>query len=713
MNFSSSINSNNKQKYSKLSSTYIQNDGNIGLDSPRAAKSAFPSLNASQQSQRSNIEIEFMMVEDGLSRHRNYILKNLSRIPYFSSSEKAEKELRRLCEQLSQMKDMGEPLEQPNIENRLSEIRKQHKNISEEEERIAKLRSMTDDAKAREDAEYNSVLKQIEDAKRELNSLEMQISQYHENSRTSRDKLDKAKKNLQSHQKSIDQKQKEEDRLLKLQKQSRQELKNLQTELNAKLNEEIKISQIEHEIEKNSEEYKKLSKVLDDKKQQVLEKTQKIQKLLRESEELETNLDEAVNYAGTVTQQKSHEAYMVSDSDSNLEQNFRSMSINSSSTKNQSMTRPSIKPAPIDIPSDDDVMKANQNPEGFENLNLSESDGNLNNVSYNSSFRSNSQEQNQYNNSSNNSSFKSNRKDFYKSNDLYNHQSFNPNTQDQPSNYSNNSSFMLNNQDQDQLNISYGNSSFRSNNNNNNNNQYEPNDLYDHQSFHLDENEPIQYNDNYNNSSFKASSQKQNEYEEFTNQQSFRSSIHSQSKSSNYSHHSSLELQTHNPDKLSNFADAHFSDEYNHSDYQEDEPNNSNFNNLPNNYLIEEEEEDMYDHQSDNTKTRIDPSALFKNNDSLSFNRASVLNDSDDDLNDFKNDKNFNINYNDDDDDDEDDEEVKALLAKNSLRHSSQSSNSNMSNVTNAAFKAIGMNLYDQSPVVKKYENETASLLKK
>ena len=167
MNQSYQNNFTSQRNYQKTSSlTNFQLD-----DIDNSPKSPKPSFLSSSTSQLNNKEAEFMMIEDGLSRHFNYIQKNLNRIPNFSSSEKAKEELKRLLEQLNQMENATVPSEHPNIESRLSEISKQHQTLNNEEQVISKLRSTNDDDKARDDAEYESIKNKIKDNKYEFQSL--------------------------------------------------------------------------------------------------------------------------------------------------------------------------------------------------------------------------------------------------------------------------------------------------------------------------------------------------------------------------------------------------------------------------------------------------------------------------------------------------------------------------------------------------------------
>ncbi|OHT13677.1 hypothetical protein TRFO_16111 [Tritrichomonas foetus] len=266
--------------------------------------------------QTPTIESHFMQIEDGLSRHHDYIQANLSRIPFFESSEKAEEELRQLLQKLQNIDQINiTPEEKPDINGQLSLIKKQHQALSEEEQRIAKLRAMTDDSKAREDAEYEEVLGRLKKAKKELASLQKTVTQYNEESTAAKNKLEKAHNDLNSRQKKIQQLQDEEKRLLKLQKQSRQELKSLQIEVNDANCEEAVIAEIESQIEANTRELNRMTKLYEEKKKQIQAKNERIQSLLRDTENIETKLDEAVGYASAVTEKKRQESYLLSESE--------------------------------------------------------------------------------------------------------------------------------------------------------------------------------------------------------------------------------------------------------------------------------------------------------------------------------------------------------------------------------------------------------------
>ena len=275
--------------------------------------------------QTPTIEARFMAIEDGLSRHRDYIHQNLSRIPYFETSEEAEQELKKLLKQLKNPAVSIQPIEMPDITKQLNQISKQHQTLSEEEERIAKLRAMTDDTKAQEEAEYITVTQRIESAKKELADLQQQVIKYNTETSIAQQKLNKALSALNSRERKMAQLHDEENRLLKLQKQSRQELKSLQAEINDANTEESVIADIESQIEINTRELKRMTQLLNDKRKQIKEKNLQIQKILNDTEAIETKLDEAVGFAGTVTEKQKNESYLLSES-SDEDQN---VSINS------------------------------------------------------------------------------------------------------------------------------------------------------------------------------------------------------------------------------------------------------------------------------------------------------------------------------------------------------------------------------------------------
>lgn len=299
-------------------------------------------------SQVTKIEANFMMIEDGLSRNSEYIQQNFTRIPFFPSAAKAEEELRNLWGQLNRL-NRNEPVsEPPNISNRLTQIKRQHQTLSDEDQKISKLKSMSDDTKAQEDAEYQAILNQISEAEDELSSIKSQVAQYTEESNYAKSKLQDAKDNLQSRQNRMNQLKAEEKRLLKLQKQSRQELKSLQSELDEFTRQDAQISEIEAQIETNSKEYKRLTKILEDKQQLIQEKTAKVQKILQDTLAVENKLDEAVGYAGSIAQQSQEPTYHSDSFDPHYEQSKlknpqvkvkkRSQTLSSQSHKNSTFS---------------------------------------------------------------------------------------------------------------------------------------------------------------------------------------------------------------------------------------------------------------------------------------------------------------------------------------------------------------------------------------
>ena len=732
MNQSYQNNFTSQRNYQKTSSlTNFQLD-----DIDNSPKSPKPSFLSSSTSQLNNKEAEFMMIEDGLSRHFNYIQKNLNRIPNFSSSEKAKEELKRLLEQLNQMENAAVPSEHPNIESRLSEISKQHQTLNNEEQVISKLRSTNDDDKARDDAEYESIKNKIKEAKEELSQLERQITQFHEKSTSARNKLDKAKNNLQSRQFKINQLKNEENRLLKLQKQSRHELKDIQNELNISTSEEAKIIDIEGKIEANSREFKRLSKVLSEKKEKVREKKERIQTILRETETLESRLDEAVGFAGTVTEKKKQEAYLTSDSDSNdIEKSLNVLTMNNSSINNKSSIRPTLAIVQSD---DENEFNDNQNLSNSDNISISNANNSINNYSYQSSYRSNGLEKNKNDNFSMNQLSDDNEDMNYKNN-LYqeNEPTGSEDEQiniddykfidksksskyqkiDQPTNLNSNqlkdrSSSSSNYQTKD---ITFNSNKYQSN--------QTPSSSY------------IQQNEHSFNSNKYQSNQSANSSYIQQNEHSFNSNKYQSNQSANSSYFQKKE-QTFNssnyqPNQSYNSSFDHLKDQsFDSNNYQlRDHSSSSSHHQIKNqshisnhqnsfigksdNMIIEEEEDNSFSLANSedgihSMQTKSGLNSSFKNNSSIKTTNIPSDSDSDDETNlifDKYNIKNIDV---DDDDDDEDDEEVKSLIQRNSQRHSSFSSKGNNSEITNAAYQAINTSLIDNSPVVQKVETATS-----
>lgn len=646
MNQSYQTNSMGKQKYQKtFSSTNYQ--WNDMQESPKVPKPSFLSSSISQTAEK---EAEFMMIEDGISRHYNYIQKNLHRIPNFPSSEKAKEELKRLLEQLNQIKNTVNLPEHPNIEGRLSEITKQHQTLNDEEQRITELRSINSGDKARDDAEYEDIKNKIREAKDELARLERQISQFHEESTFVRDKLDRAKNNLQSRQLKINQLKEEENRLLKLQKQSRHELKAIQNELNNSASEEAKISEIEARIEQNSREFQRLSKVLIEKKEKVREKTEKVQRILLEAATLENRLDEAVSYAGTVTEQKKQETYLNSDSDFNdIEKSLNVLSMNNSSMNNSSIynsavynssiknKKSAVNPQ-ISIQSDEDD---DHNFSDQVNTSLYGADNNVN-YSYQSSYKSNNLSKNKIDRFSDEI-------DDYKLNDNFNQKGSEPTGS---------------------------------------------------------EDEPIDFD--YSQKKNQSPNISQN-IDQLINSNNY----HSKTQLSNSSHYSKVDHSLDNYDSFNSknirtydHSSSSIRNQLNDQDSQSD--NHEDISNDPNDLMIEEEE--IGNSYSENNilqnSIKNDHSSSFKQNSFKTTNILSGDSDSDEENNILSKYKSH-LDANDDLDDEEEDEILKSISARRSQFNSSFSSKGNDSEIANA-FKAINTSLADESPVVHKVENATS-----
>ena len=266
------------------------------------SKKDFDSFLATQQSPP--MEANFLYFEDQLSRNMNYINQNLSRLPYFQTSKEAEDELRSLYEKLrafneSSNNNISRNKDEENkiVDKRFSRITQKHQVISEEEQKIRKLRALNEDEQLKEENEYKAVIGKIKEARSLLIKMQKKLEKYNEKAEEARKSLENTQMKLETNNSKIQQLQTEEKRLLKLQKQTRQELKAISNEANQASIEEAAIKEVEKTIADHSKTLSKLNKTLQSKTKKAQEKREKIQDLLSKMESLEFQLDETIESA--------------------------------------------------------------------------------------------------------------------------------------------------------------------------------------------------------------------------------------------------------------------------------------------------------------------------------------------------------------------------------------------------------------------------------
>jgi hypothetical protein len=252
------------------------------------------------------LKATFLQVEDGLSKHANYIQSNHDRIPEFQTAAEAEAELRNL---LSELKKVRAPKPKPkrvgpDFSERLGLVTTQRQELFEEEERIAELKFITESTQERQDSEYTAALQEIEEQKGKLAGLKQDLASSRGAHKKAKIAISQAYDELNARRLTLEKLNHEGDGLRQLEKQSKREVHALEEGFRDKRSDEQQVVELEKQLEQKERELTKKKRVVAEKQQLVQAKRDRIQQIMQEADRLESRLDEAVGHAGEVTEQR-------------------------------------------------------------------------------------------------------------------------------------------------------------------------------------------------------------------------------------------------------------------------------------------------------------------------------------------------------------------------------------------------------------------------
>jgi chromosome segregation ATPase len=254
------------------------------------------------------LEAKFLQVEDELSKHSQFIEANRHRIPEFQTAAEAESELRSLLEALKQAphpRSRGRSKEaRREVSDRLTVLSRQRQELFEEENRIQKLKAVVEAAQQREDSEFSALGAEIDDAKAQLEALNVELAETRVARKRAKQSIRLVGDELASREAKLEELKTEERRLRELEKQSKREIRRLEEDQASGKQEEERILGIERDITVKEGELKRLKKILAEKRSLAKSKRDTIEQILRDADRLEYRLDEAVGHAGEVTEQQ-------------------------------------------------------------------------------------------------------------------------------------------------------------------------------------------------------------------------------------------------------------------------------------------------------------------------------------------------------------------------------------------------------------------------
>ena len=269
------------------------------FSSPKTSKSSNKSISPTKISPTQpmpTVESRFMKIEESLSALAPYIQKNKARIPYFKTSDDAENELRTLKAQLKKQNQRRSLKSRKNeFDSQLSEIKRQHDAIHQEQDAIAELKASIREQSKNDDNEYKEFLENLDNLKIQLED-ERSKKQKHENKyRNAQETVEMLKEEHQNSAKEIEKLLKVEEKLKQQKAQLLNEIKQVEAKNEQIAAEERNLELVEGDTDNKMNEIKRLEKEVGKKKKIIAKMSKEVSEMFSQAFHCETDLDQIVS----------------------------------------------------------------------------------------------------------------------------------------------------------------------------------------------------------------------------------------------------------------------------------------------------------------------------------------------------------------------------------------------------------------------------------
>jgi len=257
--------------------------------------------NMSKSSSSPNKSRNFDIFEkkDMIRLLRNIIEAKKSELPAFESITEAESEFRKLLLQFHQ----GNKTESKKFEVdlKMASLIKQHQSLQDEDSHIETLKQSNNSAQQKEQQEYEELMTQIMSLQNQIAAARAIKEENDKNFKQAKDTYEamdtENKAMIRTKEKLLE----EEKRLKLLEKQTIQELKNIEEEEQSQTILESEISSTENEVKQTRSEIKKIKSEISQIKTKSEARRADVQRLLEEARKAEEKIDQYVRDTTNVT----------------------------------------------------------------------------------------------------------------------------------------------------------------------------------------------------------------------------------------------------------------------------------------------------------------------------------------------------------------------------------------------------------------------------
>ena len=241
----------------------------------------------------SEIELDFMRIEDSLARHSDFIIENEARLPQFNSSEEAEAKLRKLFAKLRDLKseNVKACARKPAIEQRMEAMNAREQELAEANEANEELAVKNDAIRQQEDEEYEQVLDNIERAKFRLEQIRRTAEDIQVATDEAQKSVDNAANEFMEKATRLAHLKMQEKRLLVLEKQSRKEIRSCEQDKIGYEGDEDSVIDIERDLKAQEAKLLKYQQTLKEKSALVRQKRQRIATIMANTGTIGQELD--------------------------------------------------------------------------------------------------------------------------------------------------------------------------------------------------------------------------------------------------------------------------------------------------------------------------------------------------------------------------------------------------------------------------------------
>jgi chromosome segregation ATPase len=241
-------------------------------------------------------------VEELLTLHRSFIQQNSHRLPQFLTADEAQSAVRKLQSQLTNLETQRGP--KTDIDRRLSELTRQHETVSDEDQRIAQHRSVSNESKERETQEYSDILREITQSKSRLAILTNRLSVKMQANKEAQDVVNKIRNEVSNKRREAERLRNEERQLRDSEKELQRESSAIEQDMTVLIEgDEKNVSQLETIGESRGDTLRAVKANLSKKRSAVRSKVEVVQRLLREIESMEDGIDRAIGLGFVVEDQ--------------------------------------------------------------------------------------------------------------------------------------------------------------------------------------------------------------------------------------------------------------------------------------------------------------------------------------------------------------------------------------------------------------------------